>query len=156
MANPVATFSGLDKITARLTRFDVYINETVQFGSLQITPRACYTQPPDEAPRTLAFVEIDRVDLKAHSSRIFTGWMFADSPALHAVDDPLYDVWLVGCKKQTDLPKPTAINPVASPATRPKDVARAPGTPPAAPRATGNGAIITLLDSAPAAETPGP
>ena len=39
IANPVAAFSGLDKITARITNFDVYIGETVQFGALQITPR---------------------------------------------------------------------------------------------------------------------
>ena len=156
ISNPIAAFSGLDKITGRITNFDVYMDETVQFGALQITPRVCYTRPPTETQRTSVFLEVDQVSLKGGSERIFTGWMFADSPALHAVDDPLYDVWLVGCKKQTDLPKPTAINPVASPATRPKDVARAPGTPPAAPRATGNGAIITLLDPAPAAETPGP
>jgi hypothetical protein len=166
VANPVATFSGLDKITARLTKFDAYVGETVQFGSLQITPRACYTQPPDEAPRTLSFVEIDRVDLKARGSRIFTGWMFADSPALNAVDDPLYDVWLVGCKQQTDLPKPTAINPVPGPAAPPEDAsgeakspaANAPALPakPAAPVPAENGSFLTLLDPAPAAETPGP
>src|SRR6185312_10440761 len=74
IANPVARFSGLDKITARLTEFDVYINETVQFGSLQITPRACYTAPAAAPPHTLSFVEIDRVDLKAKATRIFTGW----------------------------------------------------------------------------------
>ena len=39
VANPVATFAGLDKITARMIQFDVYIDETVQFGSLQVTPR---------------------------------------------------------------------------------------------------------------------
>jgi hypothetical protein len=164
-ANPVATFSGIDKITARLTKFDVYINETVQFGSLQITPRACYTQPPDEAPHTLSFVEIDRVDLKARSARIFTGWMFADSPALNAVDDPLYDVWLVGCSQQSDLPKPTAINPVPGPAAPPSDTSgEAKSAAPAgaaiahAPPSGGqadDGSIITLLNPKPAAETPG-
>src|SRR5689334_13455188 len=44
IANPIAAFSGLDKITGRITNFDVYIDETVQFGALQLTPRACYTR----------------------------------------------------------------------------------------------------------------
>jgi hypothetical protein len=161
-ANPVARFSGLDKITARLTEFDVYINETVQFGSLQITPRACYTAPPNEPPHTLAFVEIDRVDLKADATRLFTGWMFAQSPGLNAVDDPLYDVWLVGCKTQTNLPPPTAINPVPGPVKPPRDTAgeakpaspHAPAPPVPAPRQVDNGSIITLLNPAPAAQTP--
>src|SRR5258708_24962649 len=75
IANPVATFSGLDKITARITNFDVYIGETVQFGSLQITPRACYTRPPNETQRTSAFVEVDQVSIHGGSKRIFTGSM---------------------------------------------------------------------------------
>jgi hypothetical protein len=162
IANPVARFSGLDKITARLTEFDVYVNETVQFGSLQITPRACYTAPPSAPPHTLSFVEIDRVDLEAKATRIFTGWMFAQSPGLNAVDDPLYDVWLVGCKTQTNLPPPTAINPVPGPVKPPPDTAgearsaspllAVPPVP--APRQRDNGSTITLLNPAPAAETP--
>jgi hypothetical protein len=104
--NPVAAFSGLDKITGRITHFDVYINETVQFGALQITPRVCYTSSADEAPRTTVFVEIDQVSLQGTIKRIFTGWMFADSPALNAVDHPIYDVWLDDCKRTTDAPQP--------------------------------------------------
>src|SRR5690606_1457339 len=63
ISNPVAAFSGLDKLTARLTGFDVYMNETVQFGSLQITPRVCYTRPADQTQRTSVFVEVDQVSL---------------------------------------------------------------------------------------------
>jgi len=111
ISNPVATFTGLDKITTRITSFDVYVNETVQFGSLQITPRVCYTRPANETQRTSVFVEVDQVNLKGATERIFTGWMFADSPALNAVDDPVYDFWLVDCKQHTDVPPPTAVNP---------------------------------------------
>ena len=106
IAEPVATFSGLDKITARITNFDVYINETVQFGSLQITPRVCYTRPPDETQRTSVFVEVDKVSLTGTTKRLFTGWMFADSPALNAVDDAIYEFWLVDCKQHSDVPPP--------------------------------------------------
>ncbi|MEX0860619.1 MAG: DUF2155 domain-containing protein, partial [Cucumibacter sp.] len=77
IANPVAVFAGLDKITGRIITFDVYIDETVQFGALQITPRVCYTRPPNETQRTSSFIEVDQVTLRATVRRIFTGWMFA-------------------------------------------------------------------------------
>ncbi len=108
IANPVATFAGLDKITGRITHFDVYIDETVLFGALEITPRACYSRPPTETQRVSAFLEVDQRSLTGTSKRIFTGWMFADSPALNAVDHAVYDVWLIECKTSTDVPPPDA------------------------------------------------
>jgi len=117
ISNPVASFSGLDKITGRITNFDVYINETVQFGALQITPRVCYTRPPTETQRTSVFVEVDQVSLKGGTERIFTGWMFAESPALNPIDHPVYDIWLVDCKQTTDVPPPTASMPPAEPSS---------------------------------------
>ncbi len=108
IANPVAQFSGLDKITGRITTFDVYIDETVQFGALQITPRACYTRPPTETQRTTVFVEVDQVSLTGKIERLFTGWMFADSPALNAIDHAVYDIWLIDCKQNSDVPPPTS------------------------------------------------
>ncbi len=98
IANPTAVFSGLDKISGRIISFDVAINETVQFGALQVTPRVCYSRPPTETPNTDSFVEVDEVTLKGEIKRIFTGWMFAASPGLHAVEHPIYDVWLTDCK----------------------------------------------------------
>jgi hypothetical protein len=98
IVNPTAVFSGLDKITGRITSFDVAINETVQFGALQVTPRVCYTRPPTETPNTDAFVEVSEVTLQGEVKRIFGGWMFASSPGLHAVEHPIYDVWLTDCK----------------------------------------------------------
>jgi hypothetical protein len=98
MSNPTAVFSGLDKISGRITAFDAAIGETVQFGALQVTARACYSRPPTETPLTDGFVEVDEVTLRGEVRRIFTGWMFAASPGLHAVEHPIYDVWLVDCK----------------------------------------------------------
>ena len=106
IANPVAAFSGLDKITGRITEFDVYVDETVQFGALQLTPRACYTRPPSQKQRTSVFLEVDQVSLKGDVVRIFTGWMFADSPALNAIDHAVYDVWLIDCKQSSDVAPP--------------------------------------------------
>jgi hypothetical protein len=98
IANPTAVFSGLDKITGRITSFQAAINETVQFGALQVTPRVCYTRPPTEMASTDSFVEVAEVTLQGEVKRIFTGWMFAASPGLHAVEHPVYDVWLTDCK----------------------------------------------------------
>jgi hypothetical protein len=120
--NERAVFSGLDKITGRIINFDAAINETVQFGALQVTPRVCYTRPPTETPNTDAFLEVDEVTLQGEIKRIFTGWMFAASPGLHAVEHPIYDVWLTDCK----APVATA----AAPATPPP-----PAPPPPRPRA---------------------
>lgn len=98
IVNKTAVFSGLDKITGRIITFDVAINETVQFGTLTVTPRACYTRPPTEEPQTDTFVEIAEVDASNKYKPIFGGWMFASSPGLHALEHPIYDVWLMDCK----------------------------------------------------------
>jgi hypothetical protein len=124
IANKGALFSGLDKITGRIINFDVEIGETVQFGALQVTPRVCYTRPATEASNTDAFIEVDEVTLQGEVKRIFTGWVFASSPGLHAVEHPIYDVWLADCK-----------NPVVA-AAPPVEVAPAPAAakPPVAPK----------------------
>jgi hypothetical protein len=101
--HPTAHFSGLDKITGRIINFPVDIGETVQFGALQLTTRACYTRPPTESANTDAFVEVDEVTLQGEVKRIFTGWMFASSPGLHAVEHPIYDLWLTDCKGGTQV-----------------------------------------------------
>ncbi|WP_246752971.1 DUF2155 domain-containing protein [Sinorhizobium sp. BG8] len=106
ISNPVAVFSGIDKITGRITSFDVYIGETVQFGALQVTPRVCYNRDDTEAQKVTTFVEVDEITLDRKIRRIFTGWMFADSPGLNAVEHPVYDVWLVECKVKSDVPPP--------------------------------------------------
>lgn len=104
--NKVAEFTGVDKITGRIISFDVYVNETVQFGALQVTPRVCNSSPETEEPKTDSFVEVDEITLDRKIRRIFTGWMFAESPGLNAVEHPVYDVWLKTCKMQSDVPPP--------------------------------------------------
>ncbi|BEV47241.1 DUF2155 domain-containing protein [Afipia carboxidovorans] len=96
--NKKAVFSGLDKITGRIITFDQDIGETVQFGALRVKTDACYTRPATEAANTDAFVEVDEITLQNEVKRIFSGWMFAASPGLHAVEHPIYDVWLIDCK----------------------------------------------------------
>ena len=103
--NPTAIFAGLDKITGRIISFEVAIDETVQFGSLQITPRVCFTRPPTEAPHTTSFVEVEEVLDNKKFKKIFAGWMFSASPGLHGVEHPVYDAWLTGCKGGTEIIK---------------------------------------------------
>jgi hypothetical protein len=131
IANPTAVFSGLDKITGRIISFDVAINETVQFGALQVTPRVCYSRPPTETPNTDAFVEVDEVTLQGEIKRIFNGWMFAASPGLHAVEHPVYDVWVTDCKGGQ---KPTVAEAPAEPAKQPARTPQRPPQPRAQPR----------------------
>lgn len=98
IVNQIAVFSGLDKISASITSFEVRVDSAVRFGTLIIRPRACYTRPPIEPPKTTSFVEIDEVQVDDTTKRIFTGWMFADNPGLSGVEHPVYDVWLKDCK----------------------------------------------------------
>jgi hypothetical protein len=121
--HPTAVFAGLDKITGRIISFEVAIDETVQFGSLQITPRVCFSRPTTEAPQTDVFAEVDEVAADKTYQRIFSGWMFADSPGLHGVEHPIFDIWLTACKGGTvvihDAPaaEASAPNPDESPPT---------------------------------------
>lgn len=108
LENPVAEFTGLDKITGRIINFDVYIDETVQFGALQVTPRVCFSRTEEEEPKTTTFVEVDEITLDRKIRRIFTGWMLAESPGLNAVEHAVYDVWLRSCKQESDVPPPDA------------------------------------------------
>jgi hypothetical protein len=120
--NPVAVFNGLDKITGRTIAFEVNVDETVQFGALQVTPRVCFSRSATENPQTTAFIEVDELTLQKETKRIFAGWMFASSPGLHAVEHPVYDIWLTNCRggKPTEEPPPatTAEAPAAKPKPR--------------------------------------
>src|SRR6478609_6017351 len=96
--HPTAVFAGLDKITGRIIAFEVSIDETVQFGSLQITPRACYTRPQTEAPLTDGFVEVVEIASNNEMKRIFSWSIISASPGLHGDAHPNHDVWLTDWK----------------------------------------------------------
>ena len=99
LENKVALFAALDKVTARISKLEVPLDQTVEFGSLKVTPRTCFTRPPTEQPKTTSFVEVDEKALDGVQKRIFSGWMFAESPGLNAVEHPVFDIWLTGCKQ---------------------------------------------------------
>jgi hypothetical protein len=98
LADPTGVvLQGLDKITARVSRLEVPIDGTVRFGTLEITARACHQTPPEEVPEASAFLEIREAKPGAAPVAVFSGWMFASSPALSAMEHPVYDVWVLGC-----------------------------------------------------------
>ena len=98
IANAIAVFAALDKVTGRVSPLEIRMGQTATFGALKVTARACYTRPQTENPLTSAFIEVDEIVLDGSSRRIFTGWTFAESPGIHAVEHPTFDVWLTSCK----------------------------------------------------------
>jgi hypothetical protein len=104
--NPLALFSGLDKITGLTTSFEVAVGEEKAFGSFMVKPFVCYTRAITEQPKTVGFVQVDVREADKSLKRIFSGWMFAESPGLNAVEHPIFDVWLTGCKDPNAPPPP--------------------------------------------------
>jgi hypothetical protein len=95
--NQTAIFAALDKVTARIRRLEAPLGKTEEFGTLRITARACYSRAPTETPKTSTFVEIDEMQRDGKVKRIFSGWMFAESPGLNALQHPVFDLWLTDC-----------------------------------------------------------
>lgn len=109
----VATLRGLDKITGRSTDMDVSVNDPIVFGALNIEMKACFKTPPELPPESAAFLDIKSIKGIAKSDatdsegtegggdelpQLFSGWMFASSPGLSALEHPVYDVWVISCK----------------------------------------------------------
>lgn len=99
-----AVLQALDKITARVSRITVPVGGTVTFGSLQITAKACDKRPPEETPESAAFLQV--VEVKPGEAPVsrFSGWMFASSPALSAMEHPVYDLWVLDCINADSAP----------------------------------------------------
>lgn len=97
--NKVAVFSALDKVTATIKTLEIGLDDTVRYGALKVTPHVCYSRPPTEQPKTTSFVDVTEIQLDGTEKKIFSGWMFAESPGLNAVEHPVFDVWLTGCDK---------------------------------------------------------
>ena len=124
------TLRALDKITADYTDLVVPIGEEASFGALTLVPRTCSKRPPEEFPETTVFLQVyptqsdvfgrrTRTRLGAAEEQragtillpgesrtsnvepLFSGWMFASSPALNALEHPVYDVWVIDCKMET-------------------------------------------------------
>ncbi len=114
-SNPIGLFSGLDKITAITTTFEAKLGEEVSFGDLKIKMSACYTKPITEQPDTAAFVQIFSGNKTTPNEMIFSGWLFAENPSLNAMENPVYDIWLTGCRDPNAPPVPVETAPLEKP-----------------------------------------
>lgn len=111
ISNPIAIFAGLDKITGITTTFEAKVGEEQRFGGLIVKADACYTSPVTEEPKTTSFVEVESIEVDDKRTKIFSGWMFAESPGLNAVEHPVYDVWLTSCRDPNAPPPPVEVIP---------------------------------------------
>ena len=94
----VAILQGLDKVTARVSTIEAPVGRTVRFGTMEIIARTCDKRPPEEPPESAAFLDIWEVRRGEAAVSLFRGWMFASSPALSALEHPVYDVWMLDCR----------------------------------------------------------
>lgn len=88
----------LDKITTRITEVELPVGDEKKFGTLIIKARYCRSRPPQETPESFVYLEIDDIKVGGERERVFDGWMLASSPAVSALEHPVYDVWVIGCK----------------------------------------------------------
>lgn len=99
----VAVLQALDKVTARISKLEAPLGVPTRFGNLEIVVRVCHKAPPEEPPEATAFVEIDETYSSRPARRLYTGWMFASSPGLAALEHPVYDIWVLDCVGEAPL-----------------------------------------------------
>jgi hypothetical protein len=104
LRSPMAVLQVLDKVTAETLRFEAPVGKRVRYKTLVVEVRACETRSYDDPePRASAYLIINTRTAPIQASQapadreVFRGWSFAFSPALHAVEHPTYDLWLVAC-----------------------------------------------------------
>lgn len=120
IANPIALFAGLDKVSGVTTTFEIPIGEERRFGSIIVKPEVCYTRPVTEQPKTTSFVKIDQIEMDSSRKTIFSGWMFAESPGLSAMEHATYDIWLTGCRDPNAPPPAVETAPAPDAAAQPE------------------------------------
>ena len=103
----VGVFQGLDKITARIKTFEIQVGVTKKFGILDIDLQKCVYSLPLDEPESIAYIKVldksDKYSVTKDKLSIFEGWIFASSPALNAMEHPVYDVSLISCRKDKTL-----------------------------------------------------
>ena len=103
----IGVFQGLDKITARIKTFEIKVGVPKKFGVLYLNLQKCVFSKPLNEPESIAYIKVldksDKYSVTKDKSQIFEGWIFASSPALNAMEHPVYDVSLIRCKKDKTL-----------------------------------------------------
>ncbi len=98
MADRVAVLGVLNKRSGVARDVTLRPGQGARIGNLVIRLRACETTAPTEPEQlTGAYVQADRQGRDQHWQRIFSGWLYKETPSLNVVEDPLYDVWPKSC-----------------------------------------------------------
>ena len=96
---PLAVLQALDKVVARTSTLEAPLDRPIRFGTLRIVVRVCHQAPPEEPPEHAVFLEIDEVNHEGRAERLYTGWMFASTPGLAALEHPVYDISVLACSE---------------------------------------------------------
>lgn len=116
----IAVLQGLDKVTARVMTIEAPVGQSVHFGTLEIVVRTCRTRPPEETPEAAAFLDVWEIRPGQPAADRFRGWMFASSPALSAMEHPVYDIWVLDCRdRRRESPPAAAPGPAAPSPAKP-------------------------------------
>ena len=104
----IAVLRGLDKVSARVSTLEAPVGATVRFGTLDIVAETCRKPPPEERREAAAYLTIRETRPEQPQSELFSGWMFASSPALSAMDHAVYDVWVLDCVNSASTAESTS------------------------------------------------
>ena len=115
-----AILQGMDKISGRIIKFEAPVGQSVRFGTLEIIVRTCRKRPPEETPESAAFIDIWEIKTGEAAASLFRGWMFASSPAISALEHPVYDVWVADCAEPIAKPSPESQPMPPAPAAPPQ------------------------------------
>lgn len=147
----VAVLRTIDKISARADTYEIPVDKTVKFGkSLFIKARACRKSSPLDRPEEAAFLQIwERAPEEEKSRWVFSGWMFASTPSVSAMEHPVYDVWVIACKnKATSAKSAESFTSESAPSTAPEEEAAIAETP-ASPASAASPGLLPPLPGAP-------
>ena len=98
MAERVAVVGLLNKRNGIKQDLTLKPGQAVRTGDVIVRLRACETTAPWEAQKlTGAFVQLDVRDPKGQFRRVFSGWLYNETPSLNVVEHPVYDVWTKSC-----------------------------------------------------------
>ncbi len=97
ISTPKAVLQAMDKVTGRVQKIEIAVGQTIHFGEIDIHLEKCLKKPPEEMPENAAFLKIYYA--ATPEKEVFKGWMFSSNPALSAMEDPVYDIWVDSCKE---------------------------------------------------------
>jgi hypothetical protein len=118
-----AILQGMDKVSGRIVKFEAPVGQSVRFGTLEIIVRTCRKHPPEDPPESAAFIDIWEIKTGEAATSLFRGWMFASSPALSALEHPVYDIWVADCADPAARPETQPLplpNPNPAPESKPQ------------------------------------